>query len=136
MNCVILFCVNVSIFTRHLWNPSDFFSTQLPGEMCSCRVSFQSFSLGQITHTAIDSAVVALAGPGSGQVGPWTRTLHRTIVLYVKHRHRRNVMSYRFTSFLFVSRHFFLFHIISFCFTSFLFASHHFFTLSFCLHFL
>ena len=45
----------------------------------------------------------------------------------VKHRHRRNVMSYRFTSLLFVSRHFFLFQVISFCFTSFLFVSRHFF---------
>ena len=52
-----------------------------------------------------------------------------------KHRHRRNVMSYRFTSLLFVSRHFFLFLVISFCFTSFLFVSRHFFlfhVISFC----
>ena len=44
-----------------------------------------------------------------------------------KHRHRRNVMRYRFTSLLFVSRHFFLFLVISFCFTSFLFVSRHLF---------
>ena len=68
--------------------------------------------------------------------GEKMKSKRRSVKIKAKHRHRRNVMSYRFTSLLFVSRHFFLFLVISFCFTSFLFVSHHFFTLSFCLHFL